>query len=208
VRFFDVAAEGPVTGSPLEAVRALVVEHLAALRVGDPVQALAALDRHRLLCAHHSGPRGVDTWSGYVRDWSGERQDGWYAGCPVLVTENDYDNELLNGDTGVVVEVDGELRVAFPRSAGEPRLLPLGRLGSARAMHALTVHRSQGSQFDAVTVVLPPAASPLGTRETLYTAVSRAKKSLVVIGSEEAVRRAVERRSERATGLRDRLRTS
>jgi len=211
LRFFDVADDQRVAGEPLGVVRELVLDQLAALRAVDTAGALAALDRHRLLCAHHSGYRGIDEWSALVRRWVAQhfgetiRRDGWFFGCPLLVTENDYDNDLLNGDTGVVVRRDNELVAAFPGVGHEARLMPLGRLGAARPMHALTVHRSQGSQFDAVTVVLPPAASPLLTRETLYTAVSRAKKALVLIGSAEAVEQAVDRRSQRATGLRWRL---
>ena len=92
-----------------------------------------------------------------------------------MVTANDYEIGLYNGDTGVVVDDGaGGLVAAFGRG-GEPILVPLVRLGAVRPLHAMTVHRSQGSQFARITVLLPPAASPLGTRETLYTAVTRAK---------------------------------
>ena len=92
----------------------------------------------------------------------------------------------------------------FGRGDG-PYEVPLGRLADVRPLHAMTVHRSQGSQFARVTVLLPPADSPLGTRETLYTAVTRAAKGVRVVGSEEAVRAAVLRPVARATGLRARL---
>jgi len=132
------------------------------------------------------------------------RRDGRYAGLPLLVTVNDHDNKLYNGDTGVVVLHDGELVAAFDRGDGVVRL-PLGRLSDVRPLHAMTVHRSQGSQFDRVTVLLPPARSPLGTRETLYTALTRAASQVHVLGSAAAVEAAVQRPVARATGLRRRL---
>ena len=88
---------------------------------------------------------------------------------------------------------------------GAPIPVSLSRLGAVRSLHAMTVHRSQGSQFDRITVLLPAAGSPLGTRETLYTAVSRARNLVRVIGSATAFQFAVERPAARATGLRERL---
>ena len=184
---------------------------ITAAASGDAVGALEALGRHRLLCAHRSGPRGVSWWSERVPRWLVEseglapRRDGRFAGQPLLVRTNDYDNGLWNGDTGVVVEEAGEL-VGYFATGAAPRRVPLGRLGDVVPMYAMTVHRSQGSQFDSVTVVLPPATSPLGTRETLYTAVTRAESTLRVIGSDAAVRSAVDRPVQRASGLGARLR--
>jgi exodeoxyribonuclease V alpha subunit len=104
----------------------------------------------------------------------------------------------------VVLARGDDLVAVFGRGDG-PYEVPLGRLAEVRPMHAMTVHRSQGSQFSRVTVLLPPASSPLGTRETLYTAVTRGETSVRVIGSTDAVRAAVGRPVARATGLRRRL---
>jgi len=182
-----------------------------AAEAGDARAALAALDAHRLLCAHRRGPRGVTHWSALAERWVADvhpvvpRADGRYAGEPLLVTANDYEIELFNGDTGVVVaDGHGGLVAVFGRG-GEPIEVPLVRLGAVRSLHAMTVHRSQGSQFERITVVLPPAGSPLGTRETLYTAVTRARSYVRVIGSPEALVEAVGRPAARATGLRERL---
>jgi exodeoxyribonuclease V alpha subunit len=179
---------------------------------GDAVAALEALERHRLLCAHRRGPRGVLHWSALAAAWIAEscpvvpRADGHYAGEPLLVTTNDYDIGLYNGDTGVVIDDGrGGLVAAFGRG-GAPIMVPLVRLGAVRPMHAMTVHRSQGSQFARVTVLLAPATSPLGTRETLYTAVTRAQQHVRVIGSAAALLAAVDRPAARASGLRERLR--
>jgi exodeoxyribonuclease V alpha subunit len=207
--FHDVPDDQPV---PAPLLRPQVVAQLkavtAAARAGDAAAALEALAAHRVLCAHRSGPRGVSFWSEQILGWLlhddpavQPRRDGRFAGQPLLVTSNDYDNGLWNGDTGVVIEVGGELLAAFEGK----KPLALGRLSDARPMYAVTVHRAQGSQFPAVTVVLPPATSQLGTLETMYTAVTRAQKDLTVIGSTDAVRRAIGRRVNRASGLQDRL---
>lgn len=204
----------------LEGLRADVLDAsgalIAAARAGRTADALEGLDRHRLLCAHRRGPFGVARWSQEVERWlgqahpgfadpaPGERASPWWAGRPLLVTGNDYDLGLYNGDTGVVVREHGALRAVFGRPA-EPRSFAPARLGGVQTVHAMTVHRSQGSQFQRVTMVLPPPESPLLTRELLYTAVTRAERVVRVVGSEEAVRAAVARPVSRASGLRERL---
>ena len=178
-----------------------------AARRTDVPEALAALERHRVLCGHRRGPYGVARWSREIERWLAEavpelaEHGEWYPGRPVLVTANDYDTGLYNGDTGVVVATADGPRVAFPGRA----LLAPSRLAEVATVHAMTVHRGQGSQFARVTVVLPPAESPLLTRELLYTAVTRARTFVRVVGSEAAVRAAVGRPVSRASGLRHRL---
>jgi exodeoxyribonuclease V alpha subunit len=175
----------------------------AAADAGDATRCLALLGHHRLLCAHRHGPFGVSAWNERIGRLTGATPGEWPPGLPLLVTANDYENHLWNGDTGVVVATPDGPRAAFARAAG-PDLVPLSRLSSVAPAHALTVHRSQGSQFEAVTVLLPPAGSPLLTRELLYTAVTRASRSVRVIGDEDAVRAAVARQVVRASGLRRR----
>jgi exodeoxyribonuclease V alpha subunit len=215
VELVEVADDAQLSAAQLEGVRADVVVSGAALlsaaEQGDAVAALEALDAHRLLCAHRRGPRGVQHWSALAARWVADvhpvlpRADGRYAGEPLLVTANDYEIGLYNGDTGVVVDDrHGGLVAAFGRG-GAPVVVPLVRLGAVRSLHAMTVHRSQGSQFARITVLLPEAGSPLGTRETLYTAVTRATSYVRVIGSAEALVEAVRRPAARATGLRERL---
>jgi exodeoxyribonuclease V alpha subunit len=135
----------------------------------------------------------------------GYGEDGeWYVGRPLLITANDYEMSLYNGDTGVIVETPDGVRAAFARGAAA-KLFPPVRLDAIQTVHAMTVHRAQGSQFDSVSFVLPPPDSPLLTRELLYTAVTRARRHVLIIGSEEAIRRAVQRPANRASGLRHRL---
>lgn len=199
--------------------RALVT----AARAGDAVSALGALGQHRLLLAHREGPAGVARWAAQAEAWveaatdaRGSR-DRWPLGLPLLVTENDPSSGLSNGDTGVVVRDLSDTgpggSAAHGPTSVEPVVVAFGdpdrphlvrphRLPAVQPVHAMTVHRGQGSQFARVTVLLPPAASPLLTRELLYTAVTRAREHVHVIGSPDAVRTAVERPVRRASGLR------
>jgi exodeoxyribonuclease V alpha subunit len=185
------------------------VEVAAAAREGAAGRALTALGGFRLLCAHRRGPYGVSDWTSRVQGWLAgeiediERRD--YVGRPLLVTENDYELGLYNGDTGVIVQGAGERpTAAFERGGELLRFSPL-RLGAVETAYAMTIHKSQGSQFDTAAVLLPPESSRILTRELLYTAVTRARTDLILVGTEEAVRRAVERPVARASGLGERL---
>ncbi|MDP1806895.1 MAG: exodeoxyribonuclease V subunit alpha, partial [Acidimicrobiales bacterium] len=193
----------PVRDAVIEA-GTLVSEAAAAGRGRD---ALSALGGFRLLCAHRRGPYGVATWTAQVERWLGlAGAAGWYPGRPLLVTENDYGLGLYNGDSGVVVAHGdaGGVRAVFERR-GELLELTPQRLASVDTVYAMTVHKAQGSQFDQVAVLLPDPTSPILTRELLYTAITRARRRLILVGTEEAVRGAVERPITRASGLRESL---
>ena len=189
----------------------------AAAMTGDAEAALRHLQRHRLLCAHRTGPYGVQSWSRQIERWllesAGElgehRDEGeWYIGRPLLVTANDQALRLFNGDTGVVVrEPDGTVRAVFARGTSVVRWAP-SRLSQVETVHAMTVHRSQGSQFARVSFVLPPTDSALLTRELLYTGITRAREFVRVVGTQEQLRTAIDRRAARASGLGARLRGS
>ena len=129
--------------------------------------------------------------------------DGWYAGRPLLVTENDYELKLYNGDTGVVVRRRAprrRVRAQRPRARFSP-----ARLSAVETAYAMTIHKSQGSQFDTAAVLLPEPGSRILTRELLYTAATRARERLLLAGTEEALRDAIGRPIARASGLRRRL---
>jgi exodeoxyribonuclease V alpha subunit len=194
-------------------VRAAGRRRVAAAAAGDVDEALAALDQHRLLCAHRRGPYGVSRWGDEAERWldldsdqhiSRRGEGEWYVGRPVLVVANDYDLGLYNGDTGVVVTTATGPRVAFARGSGHTLVAPV-RLDAVQTVHAMTVHRAQGSQFGCVSFIVPPADSPLLTRELFYTAVTRASRRVQVFGTAEAVERAVLRPASRASGLAERL---
>jgi len=197
-------------------LRPVLLPHALAVRdaaaSGDAEAALAALERHRLLCAHRHGPHGVSYWNGQVRRWLSEETGDpmwseWYPGRPLLVTANDYGLGLFNGDIGVTVAADGVLRAVMAATGG-PAEFATGRLADVETMHAMTIHKSQGGQADEVTVLLPADESRLLTRELFYTAVTRARTKVRVVGSEAEVVAALSRRALRATGLALRLRPS
>jgi exodeoxyribonuclease V alpha subunit len=180
-----------------------------AARAGDAAAALTALAEFRVLCAHRRGPHGVSAWTAHIESWLVDALPGfategrWYPGRPLLVTENDYGLRLYNGDTGVVV-TDGRTSAAFERRGEIVHFSP-ARLNAVETVYAMTVHKSQGSQFATAAVVLPDATSQLLTRELFYTAITRARGHLVLAGTEEAIRAAVDRPIARASGLRGRL---
>lgn len=184
---------------------------MSSASAGDASGALRALESFRLLCAHRRGPHGAQTWMRVLEGWLAEGVAGfdpgaeWYVGRPLLVTENDYGLKLYNGDTGVVIDVgDERVQAAFERG-GEPVTFSPTRLGAVDTVYAMTIHKSQGSQFGTVAVVLPDADSAMLTRELLYTAVTRARERVVIVGDEAAVRAAVGRSTGRASGLAGRL---
>ncbi|HEY5878451.1 MAG TPA: exodeoxyribonuclease V subunit alpha [Nakamurella sp.] len=206
----DASGAGPLVEA---AVRSEVVGTVAAVRAaagaGDADEALRRLDDHRVLCAHRSGPRGVADWTRRIENWLAADEllplhRLWYPGRPVLVTANDYTLRLFNGDVGVAVLAGDRLRVAFSQQGRIVDYAP-GRLADVQTVHAMTVHRSQGSQFDRVTVVLPEEDSPLCTRELLYTALTRAQTRVQLIGTEAELRAAIGRPAARASGLRLRM---
>lgn len=210
--------EGTVELARLEDVEPQLIDHAARLQeraaAGDARGALEVLDEHRLLCAHREGPFGAGFWNRRIERALADRQrrgslGSWYVGRPVIVTENDYGLRLYNGDLAVVVASEDpdqvSLEAVLASGAGEVRRLAVGRLPEVRSAHAMTVHRSQGSQVRDVTVLLPDDASRLLTRQLLYTAVTRATHRVRVVGTEDAVRAAVGTAVQRASGLAERL---
>ncbi|HET9719039.1 MAG TPA: exodeoxyribonuclease V subunit alpha [Solirubrobacteraceae bacterium] len=201
------AAIGALRAAAVDAGAAVV----AAARDGEAEGALAALGEFRMLCAHRRGPYGAARWASQAERWLAEAVEGFsadgreYPGRPLLVTENDYELRLYNGDTGVVVRTEGGLlAAAFLRDGRLVRFAP-SRLDSAETLYAMTIHKSQGSQFETAAVLLPDQSSRILTRELLYTAVTRARRRLILVGSETSLRAAVARPVARATGLRERL---
>jgi exodeoxyribonuclease V alpha subunit len=125
-----------------------------------------------------------------------------------MITKNDYGMKLFNGDVGLILpdpERNGELGAFFRDVAGGLRRFAPVRLPAHETVYALTIHKSQGSEFDHILMILPDKDAPVLTRELIYTAITRARKSVTVWGEEELFIRAVSRRSVRSSGLRDAL---
>ncbi len=214
VRWIGVDASDATGAAALEPVRARAVAAgravAEAARAGAAREAIAALGSFRVLCAHRRGPQGVAIWTARIEGWLADEVAGfspdarWYVGRPLLVSENDYELRLYNGDTGVVVQAPGRVSAAFERGGAILEFSPT-RLGALDTVYAMTIHKSQGSQFETAAVLLPSETSRLLTRELLYTAATRARELLILVGTEATIRAAVARPVARASGLRWRL---
>ena len=194
-------------GDALEQVWPQVVD---VVRASDPDVALAALAQVRVLCALRHGPYGVKGVNARVEARlhnEGLPSGEWVHGRPVLVTANDPHSGLFNGDVGVLLNgQDGQGVTAWFSGLSEPRSVPLAALPSHETSWAMTVHRSQGSEFDSVLLVLPSQAHELVGPELLYTGVTRARSRIVLVAGVVALRAACQQRPPRRTGLLEKLR--
>ena len=191
-------------------LRGLVVDRYRPYLTADqPADRLRAFNRFRILCGHRIGPCGAETVNLLVRD--ALQAEGLiagyadhYVGRPLMVTVNDYGLRLFNGDVGLVLsdpDRDG-LRVFFLGSDGSKRTFNPSRLPPHETVFAMSVHKSQGSEFDEVAVVLPDQISPVISRELLYTAVTRARKRVTIHAAPEIVEQAIVQQIKRRSGLR------
>ena len=184
----------------------------------DPADTLRELARFTVLCAHRRGANGVEAVNrrterllmrqGRIRvPVRGETP--WYSGRPVLITQNDYRLGLFNGDIGVALgdpaAAPGELAVFFPDGAGGLRRFMPYRLPEHETVYAMTVHKSQGSEFEEVLLALPEEDSPVLSRELVYTALTRARRRFTLVARRDVLAAAILRRMERASGLREAL---
>ncbi|MFZ2950042.1 MAG: exodeoxyribonuclease V subunit alpha [Desulfuromonadaceae bacterium] len=177
-------------------------------RAASPAEALQELGSFRVLSPHRSGPYGVENLNNLsLGALTAERRNDprRFSMMPVTITGNNYELGLFNGDTGVSAESDGGAAVWFESPDGGLRHLSPLRLPPSDAAFALTVHKSQGSEFDRVLLILPDHLSEVLTRELLYTAVTRARSHIEIWGTEEVIRQSVERRTLRTSGLVERL---
>lgn len=199
-----------------ELKRLVTTRYGRALRAGDAREVLDDMARFRVLCAHRKGALGVETVNELVRAWlveggfvphrareSRHRPEAeFYRGRLILITENDYEMGLFNGDVGLIWPgKDGALLAHFAVENGATRALSPGQLPAHETAFALTIHKSQGSEHEEVALVLPQENSPLLTRELIYTGVTRAKKGVHVFGDEKSVRAASQRSVVRHSGL-------
>jgi exodeoxyribonuclease V alpha subunit len=188
--------------------------YLRAAREGaGPAAVFERFNQFRVLSALRNGPFGVEALNrlceAALRDRGliHTRQD-WYLGRPVMIVRNDYNLRLFNGDIGITLPDPDEperMKVFFLGSDGALRSFAPARLPEHETVYAMTVHKSQGSEFDRVRVVTPNAPSPVLSRELVYTALTRAKQQAAFHGLLEVFAGAVERRLRRSSGLRDRL---
>ncbi len=187
--------------------------YLQRLAAGAPASALLqAFGQFQVLCALREGDFGVDgvnrrieqllTQRGLIQP----RGQEWYPGRPVIICANDKGLGLANGDVGICIsDEQGRRRVAFDLGDGEIRYHLPSRLPAHESVYAMTVHRSQGSEFDRVALLLPPRSNPVITRELIYTAITRAKAYFTLYAHWPVVATAITRRTERDSGLAGRL---
>ena len=190
------------------------VSYLERVRAGAVVpDVFSAFAGFRILCAHRQGPAGVERVNRQLEEAFVERRlirphGAWYPGRPVMVTRNDYALRVFNGDVGIVLPdpaAPEKVHLVFEGMDDVPRAVPPARLPPHETVFAMTVHKSQGSEFDRVLLLLPPEPSRVVTRELLYTAITRARRRVEIWATEPALRAAVASRIERSSGLRDAL---
>lgn len=189
-------------------LRDLVLQHYTTLQqVTSPADALQALSHFRVLAALREGPFGVQALNNQIQNLFRQRLANLAANCPILIDENNHEVGLYNGDTGISLMQNGHLLVFFEGS--EIRSFSPARLPLYSPAYAMTIHKSQGSEYRNIAVVLPniPENSrhPLLSRELLYTAITRAREQVWLSANRAAIIAALSRNVERASGLVQRL---
>jgi exodeoxyribonuclease V alpha subunit len=194
-------------------------------RLSPPARSLPAAIREKvidaykryrefqILCALRHGPYGVGELNRLAEESLAEAgllegEGRWYRGRPVMITRNDYNRNLFNGDIGVVfpdAEANGEMRVFFAYADGAIRKFSPSRLPAYETVFAMTIHKSQGSEFGSVLLVLPREDAPILTRELIYTGLTRARDRVEIWSLENVLRSAFSKRTSRTSGLRDAL---
>ena len=184
----------------------------------EPAAALECLKNFKILAAVRKGRFGVAGLNlfaeqvlrkhGYIQPTPGLPL-AWYAGRPVMITRNDYHHQLFNGDIGIALRVPKaggeEIQVFFPDTPGQFKRMAPHQLPEHQTVYAMTVHKSQGSEFKHILLVLPDEDVPVLTRELIYTAVTRARERIAIWAGPELLARAVGRSTQRASGLRSML---
>ncbi|MGU3524985.1 exodeoxyribonuclease V subunit alpha [Enterobacteriaceae bacterium C23F] len=211
--FSDIALKSLQTTAEYEAMLHDAVtgyaDYLALLKSrAEPSELLAAFAQYQLLCALREGPYGVGGVNEQLeqtlarkRHITLSRHSRWYEGRPVMIARNDSTLGLYNGDIGIALDRGAGLRVWFPMPDGSIKSVQPSRLPEHDTAWAMTVHKSQGSEFNHAALILPSQSVPLVTRELVYTAITRAKKQLSLYAEKRLLEKAITVRTERRSGL-------
>lgn len=198
-------------GDPVAFAASIYRHYLQRITEGAGVaEVFAAFDSFRVLCALRSGPAGVTLLNQNIRlqlERDGRIAPGvaWYPGRPILITRNDHNLKLYNGDVGILLpDGSGKMQICFQTPAGVRRVSP-ARLPPHETAFAMTVHKSQGSEFGRILLILPERESPLLTRELIYTGLTRSRREFVLSDRHGMLVPAVARRTRRASGLQEKL---
>jgi len=176
-------------------------------------EAFLHFDSFRVICALRQGPYGVTTINEIIEHLLKRRglvkyTGRWYRGQPIMINKNDYRLRLFNGDVGILFpdnEDKGDLRAFFKSEEGQYRKILPARLSNLEPVYSITVHKSQGSEFNDIIVILPDRSSEILTRELIYTAITRAKRGIEIWGNRDVFCEAVSRRTKRQSGLKEAL---
>ncbi|MFC3624835.1 exodeoxyribonuclease V subunit alpha [Vogesella amnigena] len=173
----------------------------------EPAALFAAFGECMLLAAERHTVAAINSAIEQQLERLGRKQPGsdWYPGRPVMVTRNDYSIGLFNGDIGITVQQGERLRVLFPTPDGDWREVAPARLPEHDTVYAMTVHKSQGSEFGTVWLVLPANPGAVLTRALIYTAITRARQHFVLVGNPAVLAAGVENAPPRQSGLAERL---
>jgi exodeoxyribonuclease V alpha subunit len=181
--------------------------------IDDPVEALESFGRFKILCAINNGLTGVDGLNRFAETVLAKKGlispvSQWYRGRPILIKGNNYSLGLFNGDTGIIMaerNSEDNLYAFFHSDSRDARKFKPGILPEHDTAYAMTVHKSQGSEYAEVVVVLPEKDSPVLSRELIYTGLTRTTGKITLFGTESVLKEAISRKTERASGLRDAL---
>ena len=173
----------------------------------SPEELFKALHQVRILCATNISEFGTKAINEYISTQLFKPEDDrqLYHGQAIMILQNDYVNHIFNGDVGIIVREDNRLIAYFESDNGELRYIPVQLLPQYETAFAMTIHKSQGSEFDHVIIVLPDFSSQILTKELLYTGITRAKKNLTIIGTPYNIRQTIERKTERFSGISHQL---
>jgi len=210
VRWFELP---PPEGLEAAIRTRLLPAYRRLVSTDNPTAAFQQFGAVRIICALRKGPYGAEHINlmlerllieeGFING-----EPPWYRGRPIMITRNDYTLNLFNGDIGILLpdaEDDQKLKAVFETAPGQYQKYQPLRLGHHETVFALTVHKSQGSEFERVILILPDQETPVLTRELLYTGITRARRSVEIWGREGVLIRAIESISERHSGLEDAL---
>ena len=205
-----------LTGDLIDYVAAQQMEYLQLIKAGAAFEKIyLAFCRFQVLCSNRQGKNSVADINERVQQQLAEQQlikltGLWYPGRPVMITQNNPALHLYNGDIGICMKDDlgsGQLMVFFLRADGSVKKYLPARVPQCETVFAMTIHKSQGSEFDEVLIALPEQINPVLTKELLYTAITRAKKSIKLVASEAVFSATVRQKVERMTGLIDKFKT-
>lgn len=206
--------DAPAPEGLKKALSGIIIEaYEPYLAADDPKEAMQRFDTFRVLCAMRQGGFGVSGINALVEEILGakgliDRRNRWYRGRPIIITANNYNLKLFNGDIGIALpdpEANSKMMVYFSTSDGGIRKISPLRLPAHETVYAMTVHKSQGSEFDRLLMLLPTHDTELVTRELIYTGITRARQGVEIWGREELFVTAVARKINRKSGLREML---